>query len=153
MSACVRVPLSILKILTSKVPIGDANTKKSPKTTPSLEARGHPSNTSMPGPTPLTTTNASSIALRTSAQLRNKSSIGYNGTPQIHPQNCPFLRRSPPKSNTPITRLTPLTTPNGIQIQSAVSSQLTFADRQTDRWSMANVCTMSAPLAMLIAMR
>jgi len=66
------------------------------------------------------------------AQLRNKGSIGYNGTPQIHPQKLP-LRRSPPKSNSPITRPTPLTTPNGIQIQSAVSSQFTFADRPTDR--------------------
>jgi len=24
------------------------------------------------------------------AQLCNKVPIGYNGTPQIHPQNCPF---------------------------------------------------------------
>jgi len=24
------------------------------------------------------------------AQLRNKIPSGYNGTPQIHPQNCPF---------------------------------------------------------------
>ena len=45
-----------------------------------------PSNTSMLGPTP----NDSSIAVRTSAQLRNKVPIGYNGTPQIHLQNCPF---------------------------------------------------------------
>ena len=55
-----------------------------------LETRGPPSNTSMPGPTPLTTQNASSIAVRTSAQLRNKVPIGYNGTLQIHPTNCPF---------------------------------------------------------------
>jgi len=31
-----------------------------------------------------------------------KIPIGYNGTPQIHPQTVPSLRRSPPKSNTPI---------------------------------------------------
>jgi len=40
------------------------------------------------------------------------------------------LRRSPPKSNTPIPSPTPLTTPNGIRIQSAVLPQLTVADRQ-----------------------
>jgi len=34
--------------------------------------------------------NDSSIAACTSAQLRNKVHIGYNGTPQIHLQNCPF---------------------------------------------------------------
>ena len=40
------------------------------------------------------------------------------------------LRRSPPKSNTPIPSPTPLTTPNGIRMQSPVLSQLTSADRQ-----------------------
>jgi len=39
------------------------------------------------------------------------------------------LRRSPPKSNTPIASPTPLTTPNGIGIQSAVLPQYTCADR------------------------
>jgi len=34
--------------------------------------------------------NDSSIAARTSAQLRNKFPIGYNGTPKIHSKNCPF---------------------------------------------------------------
>ena len=41
------------------------------------------------------------------------------------------LRRSPPKSNTPIPTPTPLITPNGIWIQSAVSPQYIRADRQT----------------------
>jgi len=41
------------------------------------------------------------------------------------------LRRSSPKSNTPIPSPTPLTTPNGIQIQSAVLPQYRCADRQT----------------------
>jgi len=40
------------------------------------------------------------------------------------------LRRSPPKSHTPIPSPTPLTTPNGIQIQSPVSPLLTSANRQ-----------------------
>jgi len=43
----------------------------------------------------------------------------------------PFTRRrSPAKSKTPIPSLTPLITPNGIPIQSAVSPQFTCADRQ-----------------------
>jgi len=66
-----------------------------------LEARGLPSNTWVPGPTPLTTPNDSSISLRNSTQRRNKVPINYNGTPQIHPHKLPLpLRRSPPKSNT-----------------------------------------------------
>jgi len=48
------------------------------------------------------------------------------------PRKLPLpLRRSPPKSNTPIPSPTPLTTPNGTRIQSAVSPQYTCADRQT----------------------
>jgi len=53
------------------------------------------------------------------AQLRSKVSIGYRGTPQIHPQNCPL----PSRITTPIqyirflvSRPTPLTTPNSIRI-------------------------------------
>jgi len=99
-----------------------------------LEAPGLPSNTWMPGPTPLTTPNDSSIALWNSTQRRNKVPIGYNGTPQIQPTNCPFPfddhhrnlihpYRARPHS--------PVTTPNGIQIWSAVSPQYTYADRQT----------------------
>jgi len=34
--------------------------------------------------------NDSSIALRTSTQRCNKVPIGYNGTRQINPKNCPF---------------------------------------------------------------
>jgi len=34
--------------------------------------------------------NDSSITARSSTQLYNKVSIGYNGTPKIHPQNCSF---------------------------------------------------------------
>jgi len=48
------------------------------------------------------------------------------------------FRRSPPPSNTPIPQLTPLSTPNGIHVQSAVLPQYTLrtdrpTDRQTDR--------------------
>jgi len=55
-----------------------------------LKARGLPFNTWMPGPTPLTMPNDSSIAVCTSTQRHNKVPFGYNGTTQIHPQNCPF---------------------------------------------------------------
>ena len=67
-----------------------------------LEARGLSSNTWMPGSTPLTMPNDSSIAVRTSTQWRNKVPIGYNGTPQIHHQNLihPYQARphSPPQT-------------------------------------------------------
>ena len=55
----------------------------------------------------------------------SRSSIS---TPFLHcysPQTVPSLRRSPPKSNTPIPSPTPLTTQNGTQIQSAVFPPLT----------------------------
>ena len=56
------------------------------------------------------------------------------------------LRRSPPKFNTPIPSPTPLTTPNGIQIQSAVLPQLTHRHTHkvtdaTDRPTHASVMT------------
>ena len=53
-------------------------------------------------PNPLTTPNDSSIGSHTSAQLRNNVPIGYNGTPQIHPRNCPFPLMITTPSNTPI---------------------------------------------------
>jgi len=62
---------------------GGANAEKSPKQPLPLEAHGPPSNTSMLGPTPLTTPNDSLISSRTSAQLRNKGPIAYNGMHQI----------------------------------------------------------------------
>ena len=43
------------------------------------------------------------------------------------------LRRSPPKSSTPLPSPTPLTTPNGIPIHLRMSSLLTCADRQMVR--------------------
>ena len=102
----------------------------------------------MPGPTPLTTSNDSSIAVCTSTQRRNKVPIGYNGTPEIHPKLPVPLRRSPPKSNTPIPSRTPLTTPNAIQIQSAVLPLLTCADRsgRTNGTDECSIHHISAPL-------
>jgi len=97
-------------------------------------------------PTPLTTPNNSSIALRTSAQLRNKSPIGYNGTTQLHPQNwCPIPSTITIPSNTPIPRPTPLTTPNGIRIQSSVLPQYTlWTDRPTYRQAIWARCVTSS---------
>jgi len=54
------------------------------------------SNAPVPGLTPLTTPNGSSIALRTFAQQRHKVPIGYNGTPTSTSKNAPFrLGQSP----------------------------------------------------------
>jgi len=55
-------------------------------------------------------------------------------TPNSHPKLPLPLRRSLPPSNTPITRLTRPTIPNGSRIHSAIFPQITFqTDRQTDR--------------------
>ena len=77
--------------------------------------------------------------------------VNFPHTSRIHFcfQNTPFkpMGRKAPEtlgarelpSNTPIPRSTPLTTPNGIQMQSAVFTQYTLqtdkrpTDRQTDR--------------------
>jgi len=66
--------------------------------------------------------------------IHNRVPIGYNGTPQIQPQNRPF----PSMIITPFTTLipqpTPLTILNGILIYSAVLPQYTFwTDRHADR--------------------
>ena len=109
-----------------------------------------------PPHSPVTTPNDSSIGSHTSAQLHNKFPIGYNGTPQIHPILPLPLRRSPPPSNTPIPRPTPLTIPNGIRIHSATFRTDRQTDRQTDRHTdrqmgyRRQVRNMSAALAMLI---
>jgi len=68
---------------------GDANAEKSSKQPLPFGACELPS-TWMPGQTPLTMPKDSSIGSRTSTQLRNKVPIYYNGTLQLHFQNCPF---------------------------------------------------------------
>ena len=72
-----------------------------------LEARGLPSNTWMPGPTPLTAPNDSSIALRTSTQRCNKVTIVTMGCRKFTPQTAPSPLTSPPKSNIPLPSPTP----------------------------------------------
>ena len=87
----------------------------------------------------------SSIGSCTSAQLCIKVPTGYSGMPQIHPQNCPFPSTITTLSNTRIPRPTSPTTPNGIQIHSAILPQYIFrTERQTDRWSRRQTCTKSA---------
>jgi len=55
--------------------------------------------------------------------------------PHIYPENCPFPSTifTPSNIGLPIPQ-TPLTTPNGIQVQSAVLPQYTLrTDRPSDR--------------------
>ena len=52
--------------------------------------------------------------------------IGYNGTLQIHLKTVPSPSTITTPSSTPIPRPTPLTTLNGIRIQSAILPQCTF---------------------------
>ena len=79
------------------------------------------------------------IVLTTSPQsnlrrVRRKGPLVTMGCPKFTPKLPLPLRRSPPLSNTPIPRPTPLTTSNGIRIQMAVLPQYTFrTDRQTGR--------------------
>jgi len=70
-----------------------------------------------------------STAKRNWEELHRKVPIGYNGTPQIHSQNCPLsFDDDDPPSNTPIPRPTPLT----ISTASG-STRFYHTDRQTDR--------------------
>ena len=86
----------------------------------------------------------SSIAARTSAQLCNKITVGYNGTPEIHLKTAPSPLTITTPSNTPSRRPTLLTILKGIRIQSSVLPQYTFqTDRQkhtqTNRWARRQV--------------
>ena len=91
-----------------------------------------PSNTPVPGMTPFTTANDSSIASHAFTQLYNNVSVGYNGTPHIHPQNCalPWSNRQPQLH---ASSLYPADRP----LQTASRSHRLFFlqyTRQTDRW-------------------
>ena len=76
---------------------------------------------------------AGSQSLTAENNYATKSPTGYDWILHIYPRKLSLsLRRSLPPSNTPIPRSTPFTTPNGIQIQSAVFPQFTQrTDRQT----------------------
>ena len=106
---------------------------KNPRNSPFPLGHVDPSSTWMIEPIPLTTPNDSSISLCTSAQLRNKGPTGYNGTPQIHPQNCPFPSTITNSISTPIPRPTPLTIPTASR-STELFCHSTLC-RQTDKWS------------------
>jgi len=106
-----------------------------------LEPRGPPLHTSMLGPTPLTMPNDSSIGSWTSTQLCNKCPTGYNETPHIHPQNYPF-----PFDDNHSHLIHPLLDRSHSPPQTASAQPFchdTLADRQTDRWSRWETCTIS----------
>jgi len=111
-----------------------------------LEARWPPSNTSMPGPTPLTMPNDRSIGSRTSVQLCNKDPFGYNGMPQFTPKTA----TSP--STITIKNTDPTYHPKRHPFPVSRFATIPFLDRQThtDRWARQQVHNMSAPLTMLI---
>ena len=79
----------------------------------------------------------SNLGTAASPPLTQRIPLVAMGCPHLSPKLPLHLRRSPFPSNTPIPRPTPLTTPNGIQIQAAVLPQYTLrhADRPTDRQS------------------
>jgi len=137
-SSCNVVRSSIVKELSYQMP------ETTPATAPSPWGTWTPSNTSMPGCTPLTTPNDSSIGSRTSAQLRNKGPICYNEMSQIHPENCPFPvdNRHQNLINSFLDR--PLSPP-----QMASGSNQPFchnslcADRPTNRWPIQMFGSMS----------
>jgi len=61
-------------------------------------------------------------------------------------------RRSPPRANTPITRPTPLTIPNGIRIELIVLPHYTFrTDRYTSRQMTDGIGNRSTPLVRMLA--
>jgi len=80
-----------------------------------------------------------------------RSPLVTKGCPHLLSKLPLHLRRSPPPSNTPISRLTPLTTPNGIQIQLAIFPQFTHGqtDRPTDRWSIGDSSVPTPAYALL----
>ena len=73
------------------------------------------------------------------AQLRNRVPIGYNGTPQIHPQNCPFDDHHPHLIHPSLDRPThhPKWHPDAISRFATV--HILDKHRQTGRWDRRQV--------------
>jgi len=110
--------------------------------------RGLPSNTWMPGPTPLTMPNDSLITVRNSTQRCNKGPIGNNGMPQIHPWNCSF-----PFDDHHQNLIHPYQArPHSPSQMASRSNQPCCHSSyvQTDRWGTWTFSNISALLAMLI---
>ena len=87
-------------------------------------------------------------------QPRRKVPTGYNRTPQIHPQNCPF-----PFDDHHLhlihlyldgLHVPSQTDPDPLSRFATIHFADRPTDRQTDRWSRRQARTMSAPFAMLI---
>jgi len=69
---------------------------------------------------------------RCSRTTRDKVPVGYNGTRQIHPQNCPFLFDDHHPHLIHIPRPTPLTAPKRHPDPISHFATIHFPDRQTD---------------------
>jgi len=99
---------------------GGANTEKSQKQPNLFEARGPPSNTSMPGPTPLNSQMTARSLYALPHNYATKSPLITMGHPIFTPKTTPFPSTITTPSNTPIPQLTPLTS------QTASSSNQSF---------------------------
>jgi len=129
-----------------------ANDPKSPLP---IEARELPSNTWMPGVTPLTTPNNSSIGSHTSAKLRSKGPTGYNGTPKFTPKTAPspsmiITHLIHPSLDQPYSPSQTASGSNQPFCHNTLCRQIDQLTWQTDRWFRRMFHNMSTPLAMLI---
>jgi len=113
-----------LKEITPKTPLKRMD-QKTPQNLPISLGHMDPSNTLMPGPTLLTTPNGSWVASHTFTQVRHKFTLVTMGQPTFTPK-LPFPWGDlHPASTCLILAPSQPTTPNGIQIQSAVFPQYT----------------------------
>ena len=111
--------------------------KKNSQNLPFPLGNGPSSNAPMPEPTLLTTQTTARSIHELSHNYATKSFLVTMGLPKFTPPQkkiASSLWAISTLSHTPIHRPTALTTPNGIQIQSAVFPQFTHrTDTQTDR--------------------
>jgi len=114
-----------------------AQLPKNPRNSPFPSGTWTPSNTSMPGPTPITPKMTARSLYALPHNYATNASLVTIGRPKFNPKTAPSLRRSPPPSNTPIPWPThPKRHPDPIsrfaRIHFAADRQ---TDRDTDRWS------------------
>jgi len=87
-----------------------------------------------------------------SPPLTQRIPIGYNGSPKFTSKTTLPLRRSPPHLIYQSSTYTPLTTANGIRIQSAILPQYTFGtDTHIDRRNRRQTTKSAYPHALWIA--